>query len=199
MAALVLCHCNGWWKFCLWSARWLKAASWSHVKCSQMKTEIQSGDRGKPRDGATSTCHLTETPAGGQLAQCADVIWCLAQSHSGPSGACRGLECIHRLTLAFELCVRGQPLVGLEPLSVSVCVCFYVCQWGGRQMVKFTHHISCPCGSTDSRRTEGDRAEEQGSGFSPFPPSPPSLLPILYMLLSHPPCCPRYPILLSDP
>lgn len=153
--------------------------------------EIQSGDRGKPRDGATSTCHLTETPVGGQLAQCADVIWCLAQSLLGPSGACRGLECIHRLTLAFELCVRGQPLVGLEPLSVSVCVFFYVCQWGGRQMVKFTHHISCPCGSTDSRRTEGDRAEEQGSGFSPLSsfPSLPS---------SHPVYAPLTPSLLPS-
>lgn len=64
-------------------------------------------------------------------------------------------------------------------------------------MAKFTHRISCPCGSTDSRRTEGDRVEEQGSGFSLFPPSPhslwpypPSLPPILYVPLSHPPYCP---------
>lgn len=35
-------------------------------------------------------------------------------------------------------------------------------------MAKFTHHISCPCGSTDSRRREGDR-RELVSGFLAFP------------------------------
>lgn len=104
-------------------------------------------------------------------------------------------------------CVRGQPLEGLQPLTVSVCVYLCVCQWGRRQMAKFTHHISCPCGSTDSRRTEGDRAELKGSGFSLFPPSPSSLWPphlpffppILHVPLSHPPCWPCSPLLLSDP
>lgn len=96
-----------------------------------------------------------------------------------------GLECVHRLTLAFELCMRRQPLVGLEPLIVSVCVYFCVCR---RQMAKFTHHISWSCGSTDSRGTE--RSGGAGLWFLPLS-SVPSGLPTLPSFL--PSCmCPSH-------
>lgn len=64
-------------------------------------------------------------------------------------------------------------------------------------MAKFTHRISCPCGSTDSRGTEGDRVEEQGSGFSLVPPSPCSPLALPTHPFSHPVCAPLSPLVLS--
>ncbi|TNN24086.1 hypothetical protein EYF80_065791 [Liparis tanakae] len=75
-------------------------------------------------------------------------------------------------------------------------------------MAKVTHHISCPCGRTDSRGAEGDRGTRLWflplsffpSGFLPLAPSlPRSLPPILYVPFSHPPSCPGSPSLLPDP
>ncbi len=51
---------------------------------------------------------------------------CADATMMGPAKECVGLVCVHRLVLAFELCVRGQPLNGVRA-SRCECVFVFVC------------------------------------------------------------------------
>lgn len=69
--------------------------------------------------------------------------------------------------------------MAISGVRASHCVCVSV-SVGLKTNGQIHSSHQLPCGSSDSRRTEGDRMEEQGSGFSllssglthpPFPPS----------------------------